>query len=90
MELAGKVTSTSTCMCCGKPLTNPISMLYGIGPECGKHFYINPFDTEEELKDSLKELKNKISEIKWEGWVIKSAIKEFKEETINENAVQGL
>ena len=79
MELAGKVTSTSTCMCCGKPLTNPISMLYGIGPECGKHFYINPFDTEEELKDSLKELKNKISEIKWTGWVIKSAIKEFKE-----------
>lgn len=80
MELEGNVKPTHTCICCGKPLTNPISMIYGIGPECGRHFYINPFSTEEELQEHIEEIRNTICNIKWTGWVIKSAIKEFKEE----------
>lgn len=77
MELHAEIEATHRCMVCGKPLTNKISQLYGIGPECGKHFYINPFDTEEELDEAVEELRNKVREIKWTGWVIKSAIKEW-------------
>ena len=79
MKLQGKATNTSMCICCGRLLTNPVSRLYGIGPECGKHFYINPFDTEEELKAHLAEIEDAVSRITWEGWVIKSAIKEYTE-----------
>lgn len=78
MSLHAEAEQTSTCIRCGRPLTNKISMLYGIGPECGSHCYINPFDTEEELNEHLEEVKQKIISIEWEGWVIKSAIKEWE------------
>lgn len=79
MNLHAEAEQTSTCLCCGRPLTNKISMLYGLGQECGHHAYINPFETEEELNEHLEEVKSKILEVKWEGWVIKSAIKEWEE-----------
>ena len=78
MNLHGVAKATSRCMKCGKTLTNPISKLYGMGPECGSHFYINPFDSEEELQNSIEEVQSKMENIKWEGWVIKSAIKEWE------------
>ena len=54
-------------------------MLYGLGPECGQHAYINPFNSDEELEDYLAEVRSKISDITWSGWVIKSAIKNWEE-----------
>lgn len=72
------------CMKCGKPITNPVSQFFGMGPECGGHNYVNPFDSEEELKaavDSYK--KDVLSKITWSGWVIKSAITKM-EELVNE------
>lgn len=75
MKLHGKAERTSVCMCCGKKLTHPVSMLYGLGPECGQHAYINPFNSEEELQQCIDEVYKKIADVKWEGWVIKSAIK---------------
>lgn len=80
MRLHGKAEPTVKCICCGRTLKNKVSMLYGIGPECGKHFNINPFDSEEELNANFQELKNMISNITWEGWVIKKSITNFKEE----------
>jgi len=79
MELHGVAEETSICMCCGKKLSNKISVLYGIGPECGQHAYINPFNSDEELEDYLTEVRSKISDITWSGWVIKSAIKNWEE-----------
>lgn len=78
MDLHAEAEQTSVCLCCGRPLKNKISMLYGLGPECGNHAYINPFDTEEELNEHLEEVKLKIREVKWSGWVIKSAIKKWE------------
>lgn len=78
MDLHAEAEQTSICLCCGRPLTNKISMIYGLGPECGSHCYINPFDTEEELNEHLDEVKSKIREVKWNGWVIKSAIKKWE------------
>lgn len=70
---------TDVCMRCGRPLTHPVSRLYGVGPECGGHAHINPFDTEDELYAALDSVKQKLSEIKWRGWIIKSAIEECQE-----------
>ena len=78
-ECFGDIEKTDICMKCGKPLTNPVSRLYGLGPECGQHAYINPFDTEDELKEHLEEVKIKIQNVKWVGWIIKSAVKECEE-----------
>lgn len=70
---------TDSCIRCGRPLTHPVSRLYGLGPECGQHFYINPFSTEEELKNNLDKLRKTLSEITWEGYIIKKSIQKFKE-----------
>ena len=70
---------TDICMRCGRPLTHPVSRLYGIGPECGEHAYINPFNTEEELYSALDDVKRKLSNVRWRGWIIKSAIEECQE-----------
>lgn len=70
---------TSICSRCGRALTNPISMLYGIGPECGNHAYINPFSSEEELNEHLEEVRAKLATITWTGWIIKSSIEKVKE-----------
>lgn len=64
------------CMKCGKVLTNPVSQYFGIGPECGNHNYVNPFDTQEELKKAVDAYKKELQNITWEGWIIKSAITE--------------
>ena len=78
MELWGEITEevTTHCMRCGRTLTNPVSKYFGIGPECGNHGYNNPFDDEEELKRAVKEVDKQLREIKWTGWIIKSAIEE--------------
>ena len=70
---------TDVCMRCGRPLSHPVSRLYGIGPECGGHAHINPFETEQELYNAIDEVNNKLNAIKWRGWVIKSAIEECQE-----------
>jgi hypothetical protein len=81
MELWGAITEeqTSICMVCGRPLTNPVSRFFGVGPECGGHNYVNPFDTPEELAEAVRSVNSQLHEKKWTGWVIKSAIEEFEE-----------
>lgn len=79
MKLSGKAEETTTCMRCGKILTNPVSRLYGIGPDCGEKVGLIRIESEEEAKEKLKEIMGQIDDISWTGWVIKSAIKEWKE-----------
>ena len=73
MNLHGVAQETITCMCCGKELTNPISRHYGIGPVCmgkiGIHCDI----------DNIDEIKEKLVDVTWSGWIIKSAITEREE-----------
>lgn len=78
MELWGEITEeiTHNCMKCGRTLTNEVSKYFGIGPECGGHGYNNPFETEEELKAAIEEVQKQLKEVKWTGWIIKSAIEE--------------
>ena len=68
MNLHGEGRETITCMCCGKELTNPISRHYGIGPICmGKVGIARAVEDIESIKEDL-------INIKWSGWIIKSAI----------------
>lgn len=76
MNLHGEGRETITCMCCGKELTNPISRHYGIGPICmGKVGIARAVEDIESIKEDL-------INIKWSGWIIKSAItsKEVKDD----------
>ena len=79
MNLQGKAEPTSRCLVCGKSLTNPVSKLYGIGPECSEKVGLIRIESEEEAREKWNELVQQIGNIKWEGWVIKSAIKEWEE-----------
>ena len=63
------------CLKCGRPITNPVSQYFGMGPECGCHNYINPFYSKEELENAIKDYREKVlHNMTWEGWIIKSAI----------------
>lgn len=81
MSLHGDITQkiTECCMVCGRPLSNPVSKYFGIGPECGNHGYVNPFETEEELRNAVSQYRQKLNDVKWEGWIIKSAIESMEE-----------
>lgn len=81
MKLHGDIYAKQICTCmkCGKTLTNPVSQYFGIGPECGGHGYVNPFDSEDELKEAVEAYRAKLQKITWEGWIIKSAITEREE-----------
>ena len=79
MNLQGKAEPTSRCLVCGKSLSNPISKLYGIGPECSEKVGLIRIESKQEAKEKLKHIMEQIDDITWTGWVIKSAIKEWEE-----------
>lgn len=81
MDLHGDIIDkiTPRCMKCGKPITNPVSQYFGMGPECGGHNYVSPFENEAELKEAVESYKAKLRDIKWSGWIIRSAIERMEE-----------
>lgn len=81
MQLHGDIIEevSQNCMCCGKPITNEISKYFGMGPVCGNHNYVNPFNSTEELKQAVADYRAKLKDIKWSGWIPKSAIEEIEE-----------
>lgn len=75
MRLHGVGEKTITCMRCGKELTNPISRLYGIGPEC---IHKIPIFTNIDIEEAER-IRDELVNVKWEGWIIKSSILENEE-----------
>lgn len=85
MKLHGDITEEKTlhCLKCGRPITNPVSQYFGMGPECGCHNYINPFYSKEELEQAVKDYReNVLKNLTWEGWIIRSSI--LSEEDVND------
>ncbi len=76
MNLHGQAESVVKCMRCGRTLTNEVSKMYGIGPECITKV---PFIMNLDMND-VEGIKKKLADVKWSGWIIKSAI--IEEETI--------
>lgn len=81
MNLHGDILEEKmqVCMKCGKPITNPVSQYFGMGPECSGHGYINPFNSDEELAEAVSNYKKELQNITWTGWVIKTAITSMEE-----------
>lgn len=75
MKLHGQAEQEVKCMRCGRTLTNPVSKMYGIGPECITHV---PALMHLDIND-VEGIKKKLVDVKWEGWVIRSAIIEREE-----------
>lgn len=88
MELKARSLRTDYCMKCGRPLSHPVSKLYGLGPECGSHYHINPFNTEEELQGAIHEVRQKLNNITWTGWIAKSGVEYATEVLPNGNIVR--
>lgn len=68
---------SSKCMHCLRELTNPISMIYGIGPICGGHGYFATDYTKQKVDDReqiFKQADAELRKVTWEGWIIRSAI----------------
>jgi SWI/SNF-related matrix-associated actin-dependent regulator 1 of chromatin subfamily A len=76
-----ETSKTGKCCVCGRTLTHPVSVILGIGPECGSHFWdwnvIGGY-----TEGNLKMVKDKISEQKVDQWLPKSVVKqEYDTET---------
>ena len=70
MKLHGQAQEEIHCLRCGRELKNPVSRLYGIGPECITKIPVF-FNIDINDVDSIKE---KMVNVEWEGWIIKSSI----------------
>ncbi len=70
MKLHGQAEPVIKCMRCGRTLTNEVSKMYGIGPECITKI---PFIMNLDMND-VDGIKKKLVDVVWEGWIIKSAI----------------
>ena len=86
MKLHGGIFEDRTlrCMKCGRPITNPVSQYFGMGPECGGHNYVNPFPSNLELRAAVEEYRSKLQNVIWEGWIPKTAIISKREVNSNE------
>jgi len=69
-----QTTKTGICCVCGRTLTHPVSVILGIGPECGGHFHdwkaIGGY-----TEANIERLKSAVKEIKIDQWLPKSVIK---------------
>lgn len=75
MKLHGQAEPVIKCMRCGRTLTNEVSKMYGIGPECITKI---PFIMNLDMND-VEGIKKKLVDVTWSGWIIKSAITEKEE-----------
>ena len=92
MTLHGDIKQriTQRCMACGRPITNKVSQFFGIGPICGGHNYVSPFDTEEELNAAVASYREKLVNTIWTGMIAKSAIKSIQDDKGNEISLEDL
>ena len=74
MKLHGSLIHTRYCVKCGRTITDTVSSYYGIGPECAKSLNITRPESDYEYKRYKADIENKLNNIKWEGWIPKSAI----------------
>lgn len=69
----------TTCMCCGRPLSNPLSQYLGVGPECGASKHLKLLESGVSIDEVKRSFREHLKNIEWEGWIVKSAITQVKE-----------
>ena len=78
-SMRGIIAPSSLCLHCGRKLTHPVSLFYGIGPICGGHFHLPMPEDEEAVRANWARMERAISDVKWFGWIPKSQIAECAE-----------
>lgn len=71
-------TRVTTCIKCGRPLTNPLSQYLSLGPECGASEHMRMIQSGVSIDEVRKRLEHKLNNTRWTGWIIKSAIQDVK------------
>ena len=67
---------TSHCCVCGRTLTDPTSVISGIGPDCAEKSGI-PYGAVEMTKEAMEQIAMK--EVECESWIPKSALKNLQD-----------
>lgn len=81
IEVQGKPEPATHCLHCMRTLTNKVSRYYGLGPTCGKHFYITNI-TEANLKQHFDDIRKKLSAVTWRGFIPKNSVQMTHEEKV--------
>jgi hypothetical protein len=76
--LRGAPIPSSTCSRCGRKITNPVSLLIGMGWDCGEHYGVSPVP-EEQLEKFMADIRVKLSKLTFEGWIPKSQVEKIVE-----------
>lgn len=79
-KLKAKLTKENggICRCCGKTLTDEVSIITGIGPICSKFVGVEQPKRKEAIAQYVEELNKKIDELgEFEFWIPKRAIVEW-------------
>lgn len=81
MELMADITQSryTKCMKCGRPISDKTLQNFGVGAECDDTYYEKVFKSEKEINDCVEKYRKKLNQIKWTGWIVKSAITEIIE-----------
>lgn len=79
ISVRGKPEPSTHCLHCKRKLTHKVSQYYGLGPTCGKHYYITNI-TEANLDQHFDDIRKKLANVTWQGRVPKSAVKLTPEE----------
>lgn len=74
IEVYGKPEPGVRCLHCLRKLTHKVSQYYGLGPICGKHYYITNI-TEENIEQHFEDIRIKMADIVWRGLVPKKDTK---------------
>lgn len=65
------VSPTGTCRHCGREITHPVSMKYGLGSTCGAHMGIDP------AGESVESIRRRLQvESEFEQWIPKAAVED--------------
>lgn len=70
---SAETRKTGRCCMCGRKLTHPVSVILGIGPECGKHFW-NWDAVGGYTSENVERLKGKLQDITIDTWMPKSIV----------------
>lgn len=73
VKLQGTPSPSGECMHCGRTITHPVSLHFGIGSTCIQNYpqLLESID-ENDIASSYEKLKQEMSKITWEGWLPKS------------------
>lgn len=82
MDLHGEPYKADVCIRCGRRIVNPVSKVVGVGPECCTALGIDvKLMDRSACEEYITRIEHKIKNIKWKGWVPKTAILTLEEYT---------